>query len=181
MSTLNQIDLFDWAAWIDLAPDHDWDELIPPPEPTSVTATAPTFDDTADTYKIPTKAGVQYLVDGANKAAGTYSVGDVDATVNVTAEAKEGYVLSGTASWTGTFTKADVEVTAAEPTFDDTADTYTIPTTEGVQYLVDGVATAAGTVSVGDVAATVDVTAEALDGYVLTGTSSWTGTFTVAA
>lgn len=97
---------YDPDSWINLAPDIDWDELIPPPEPTSVTATAPTFDDTADTYKIPTKAGVQYLVDGVPTAAKTVTVGDVAATIVVTAEAKEGYVLSGTASWTGTFTVA---------------------------------------------------------------------------
>lgn len=109
MSTINSIPdaiFYDPDSWIDLAPDYDWSEVVPPPEPTSVTATAPTFDDTADTYKIPQKAGVQYLVDGDPTAAKTVTVGDVDATVVVTAEAKEGYVLSGTASWTGAFTKA---------------------------------------------------------------------------
>lgn len=30
MSTINQIDLYDWEAWIDMAPDYDWDRLIPP-------------------------------------------------------------------------------------------------------------------------------------------------------
>lgn len=97
---------YDPESWIDLAPDHDWGELVPPPAPTAVTATAPTFDDEADTYKIPQKAGVQYLVDGVPTAAKTVTVGDVDATVVVTAEAKEGYVLEGTTSWTGTFTAA---------------------------------------------------------------------------
>lgn len=109
MSTINQIPdaiFYDPNSWIDLAPDIDWGTLVPPPPLTPVTATAPTFDDVADTYKIPTKAGVQYLVDGVATAAKTVTVGDVDATVVVTAEAKEGYVLSGTASWTGTFTKA---------------------------------------------------------------------------
>lgn len=109
MSTLNQIDIYDWSAWINLSPDYDWDALIPPPPLVEVTATAPTFDDTADTYKIPQKAGVQYLVDGSPATSGTKSVGDVDATVVVTAEAKDGYVLTGTASWTGTFTAAPVD------------------------------------------------------------------------
>lgn len=100
---------YDPQAWIDLAPEFDWSDLVPEPEPEEVTATAPTFDDVADTYKIPQKAGVQYLVDGVPTAAKTVTVGDVDATVVVTAEAKEGYVLEGTTSWTGTFTKAPVE------------------------------------------------------------------------
>jgi len=97
---------YDPQPWIDLAPDYDWAKLVPPPAPTPVTATAPTFDDAADTYRIPQKAGVQYLVDGVPTAAKTVTVGDVDATIVVTAEAKEGYVLEGTTSWTGTFTKA---------------------------------------------------------------------------
>ena len=97
---------YDPDSWIDLAPETDWDDLVPPPAPTPVTATAPTFDDEADTYRIPQKAGVQYLVDGEPVTSGVKTVGDVDATVVVTAEAKEGYVLEGTASWTLTFTKA---------------------------------------------------------------------------
>ena len=43
---------YDPNSWINLAPDYDWDGLVPPPPPTPVTATAPTADDTADTYKI---------------------------------------------------------------------------------------------------------------------------------
>lgn len=169
-------------SWIDLAPDYDWAKLVPPPAPTPVTAAAPTADDTADTYTIPTTEGVQYLVDGAVVAAGTVSVGDVDATVAVTAEALEGYVLEGTASWTLTFTKvpAPTPVTATAPTFDDAADTYRIPQKAGVQYLVDGAPVTSGVKTVGDVDATIVVTAEAKEGYVLEGTASWTGTFTKA-
>lgn len=74
-----------------------------------------------------------------------------------------------------------VTVTAPAPTSDDTADTYTIPAVEGVQYLVDGVAAEAGMVEVGDVDATISVTDEALEGYVLEGTASWALTFTAAA
>ena len=106
---------YDPDSWIDLAPEYDWGNLVPPPAPTPVTATAPTFDDAADTYRIPQKAGVQYLVDGAPVTSGVKTVGDVDATVVVTAEAKEGYVLEGTASWTGTFTKAPAPEPDPEP------------------------------------------------------------------
>ena len=120
----------------------------PANDTTNDTTDSSTADDTADTYTIPTTEGVQYLVDGAVVAAGTVSVGDIDATVAVTAEALEGYVLEGTASWTLAFTKvpAPTPVTATAPTFDDVADTYRIPQKAGVQYLVDGVPTAAKTV-----------------------------------
>lgn len=107
--SINTAPIYDYEAWILQCPDFDWNNLTPEPE--EVTATAPTFDDEADTYRIPQKAGVQYLVGGEPATSGVKSVGDVDTTIVVTAEAKEGYVLAGTASWTGTFTKApEVEV-----------------------------------------------------------------------
>ena len=71
----------------------------------------------------------------------------------------------------------DIEVSAPAPVFNDDANTYTIPTATGVRYLVDG-AVVVGTVEVGDVDVSVTVTAEALDGYVLTGASEWTHEFT---
>ena len=71
-------------------------------------------------------------------------------------------------------------VTPDAPIFTDAdgtaSDTYTIPTTENVQYLVDGSVVAAGTYpAVG----TVVVTAEALNGYTLDGYPSggWSFTF----
>lgn len=99
--SINTAPIYDFAAWIDLAPEFDWSNLVPP---TAVTAAAPTSDDTANTYTIPAAEGVQYLVDGVVTAAGTVEVGDVDATVQVTAEALDGFVLTGTAAWTLTFT-----------------------------------------------------------------------------
>lgn len=107
--SINTAPIYDYEAWILQCPDFDWNNLAPEPEPEEVTATAPTFDDEADTYKIPQKAGVQYLVDGVAATSGVKSVGDVDTTIVVTAEAKEGYVLAGTASWTGVFAKAPVD------------------------------------------------------------------------
>lgn len=106
--SINSAPIYDWAAWIELAPEFDWDDLATVGL-IEVTAAAPTFDNTADTYTIPAAEGVQYLVDGVVTAAGTVSVGAVDATVVVTAEALEGYALTGTASWTGTFTAAPGE------------------------------------------------------------------------
>lgn len=147
----------------------------------SVTAPAPTFSDqdgTAnDTYTIPAATGVQYRVSGVARPAGTYPG---SGSVTVTAHALAGYVLSGTTSWTFTFSTASapVPVTPTAPTASDSADTYTIPSTTGVEYLVGGVVQSAGTKSVGDVDTTVTVTARALAGYVLNGTTSWTLTFT---
>ena len=147
----------------------------------SVTAPAPTFSDqdgtAADTYTIPAATGVQYRVGGVERSAGTYPG---SGSVTVTAHALPGYVLMGTASWSFTFSTsaAPVAVTPTAPTASDTADTYTIPSMTGVEYLVGGVVKAAGTYSVGDVDATVTVTARAQAGYTLTGQSSWTLTFT---
>lgn len=71
-------------------------------------------------------------------------------------------------------------VTAAAPTKNDedgvTADTYTIPSTSGVEYRVGASARAAGTYPT-DGASSVTVDAYALPGYELTGTMSWTLTY----
>ena len=150
----------------------------------SVTAPAPVFTDkdgtAADTYTIPPATGVQYRVGGAERAAGTYPG---SGSVTVTAHALPGYVLTGTASWSFTFSTATapVTVTPTAPTASDTADTYTIPSMTGVEYLVGGVVQSAGTKTVGDVDATVTVTARAQAGYTLTGTTSWTFTFSKRA
>lgn len=70
-------------------------------------------------------------------------------------------------------------VTATAPTADDTANTITIPAVTGVEYRIGG-SPVTGTVSVGDVSTTVTVTAHALSGYHLTGTTSWPFTFTAS-
>ncbi|MFZ2517053.1 MAG: glycoside hydrolase domain-containing protein [Candidatus Lutibacillus vidarii] len=63
-----------------------------------------------DTYTIPSVTGVDYLVGGLVKSAGTYAgVG----TVLVTARAKTGYVLTGPASWTLSFTSTACSATVA--------------------------------------------------------------------
>lgn len=71
-----------------------------------VTPTAPTYKDECeakkDTYTIPAKTGVTYVVNGKVTKAGTYP--RTDAKVEITAKAKDGYKLTGTTSWAFTFT-----------------------------------------------------------------------------
>ena len=57
----------------------------------------------ADTYTVPTTTGVDYLVGGTAKPAGTYPG---TGTVTVTAKAKTDYILAAgaTATWTATLT-----------------------------------------------------------------------------
>lgn len=148
------------------------------PELTQVTAAGPTWTDNTTsgggTWTTPTEAGVTY-----SPASGTATAGQ---SVTVTATAKAGYALTGVTSWQHTFpAAAATPVTATAPTADDAADTYTIPSKTGVEYLVGGSVKPAGTYSVGDVDATVTVTARATTGYNLTGASSWTLTFTKKA
>ncbi len=84
--------------------------------PTAVTPKAATFADLCgtqfDRYTIPATTGVNYLVNGAAKAAGTYAA---TGKVAVTTTAMAGYSLSGTTSWSKTF--------SAATTFSDVAPT----------------------------------------------------------
>ena len=66
------------------------------------------------------------------------------------------------------------------PTMDDTADTYTIPVSAGVEYLVGGTVVEPGTHSVGNVAQTITVTARATGQRPLTGETMWPLVFTLA-
>ena len=71
------------------------------------------------------------------------------------------------------------QVTPAAATFSDpygaASDTYTVPSTLGVEYRVDGVPAVAGTYPG---TGTVAITAVADEGYEVTGTSAWSHTFT---
>jgi|GEM_PF-994088 len=71
------------------------------------------------------------------------------------------------------------QATPAPVTFHDACgyadDTYTIPTTTGVNYQVNGITKAAGTYHG---SGTVTVTAVAQNGYTLSGTTTWSHTFT---
>jgi len=146
------------------------------PNVTTVTPTAPSVNPLCgpnnDTLILPTQTGVDYS-----------STGWVGGSLTVTATAQAGYVLAGQTSWTFTDvnTPCLISVTATAPSQDDECaledDTYTIPSTTGVEYLVGGTVKAAGTYSTDD-ALSVTITAQAAAGYSLTGTVNWTLTFT---
>lgn len=68
-----------------------------------------------------------------------------------------------------------VEVTADPPIFDTDAGTIVIPDLEGVAYRIDGTTVAPGTIDAAP--GTVTVTAEALEGYALTGPAEWSEEF----
>jgi hypothetical protein len=159
-----------------------------------VTAVAPTFSDdvcsnfltTGASYAIPSTVGVDYFVNGALAPAGTYNAAD-GATVTVTAQAQPGFSLTGTTTFTHTFSttpSCTTHVTAAAPSFADdlctaggsTGASYTVPTTAGVDYLVNGVKTAAGTYHATD-GTKVSIVARAQVGFSLAGSSSFVHMF----
>jgi hypothetical protein len=160
----------------------------------SVTPVSPTFTDgacvagakTQVTYTVPAKTGVDYLVNGVKTTAGTFNATD-GSTVTITTQAEAGYVLTGTTSFTHAYPSTPTctsPTTAAAPAFTDatcsrgvpTQATFTIPTSNGVDYLVNGVKTAAGIHNAAD-GSTVTITAQAKPGYTLVGTSSFAHTF----
>ncbi|WP_307081682.1 S-layer homology domain-containing protein [Arthrobacter agilis] len=153
------------------------------PTPLQVTPTAVVFTDKDgikdDTYTIPTTTGVEYQVAGKVVAAGTYPG---TGTLTVTARATTGYVLAPNAvtEWTTTFKTTPLQVTPTAVVFTDKDgikdDTYTIPTTTGVEYQVAGKVVAAGTYPG---TGTLTVTARATTGYVLApnAVTEWTTTF----
>ena len=132
-----------------------------------------------DTYIVPTSEGVDYRVNGETVPAGTYPG---TGTVTVTATAKEGFAVAPdvAASWTATFKATPYSVSPAGVAFTDLLgtkdDTYTVPVTTGVDYLVGGKVVAAGTYPG---AGTVTVTAIAKTDYVIPSgaVASWTMIF----
>ncbi|WP_427115786.1 S8 family peptidase [Pseudarthrobacter scleromae] len=151
--------------------------------PYSVTPAAVVFTDkdgtAEDTFTVPVTEGVEYLVGEKVTAAGTYPG---SGTVTVTARAKTDYVLApgASAEWSHEFKATPYQVVPAAVVFmdkDGTAeDTYTIPGTEGVEYLVGDKVTAAGTYPG---TGTIAVTARAKTDYVLAegAVAEWSYTF----
>jgi hypothetical protein len=120
--------------------------------PFLVAPAAVTFTDkdgtNEDTYTVPATAGIDYLVGGRVVAAGKYpAMGKVTAT----ARPKTDYALAAgaPASWSTTFKATPYSVSPTPVTFTDKVgtkdDTYTVPATTGVEYLIDGEVVAAGT------------------------------------
>jgi hypothetical protein len=127
-----------------------------------------------------------YKINGSTVAAGTYPATDAS-TITITAVAVPGYTLSGTASFTHTFGAQPTCTTGAvagTPSFKDDAcngnapagATYTIPSTTGVLYKINGNTVAAGTYPAAD-GGIVAISAVATPGFTLSGTTSFTHTF----
>lgn len=146
---------------------------------TKVSAKAVTFSDkngaASDTYTVPAVTGIEYLVDGKVVKAGTYTA---TGTVKVTARALDGFTLTGTTTWSHAF-DSTTAVKAEPVEFTDNSgtarDSYTVPSATGVEYLVGGKVVKAGTYTA---TGTVKVSARALDGYTLSGTATWSKSFT---
>ncbi|WP_349034904.1 hypothetical protein [Pseudarthrobacter sp. SORGH_AS 212] len=126
---------------------HEFKATPYPATPAAVTFTDE--DGTAeDTFTIPAIEGVEYLIGDAVKAAGIYPG---SGTVTVKARAAADYVLAdgATAGWSHEFKATPYQVTPANATFvdeDGTAkDTFTVPSTTGVEYLVGDAVKTAGT------------------------------------
>ena len=129
-------------------------------------------------FTIPSTAGVTYSVDGVVAPAGDVITG-VSTTKTLTATANPGYVLTNpgfsevmtfgalaTCTTNAAAVKPSVTASSCVGTQPSTP-SFTIPTTTGVTYSVDGVAKAAGDVITG-VSTTKTLTATANAGYVLT-------------
>ncbi|MPV51041.1 hypothetical protein GCG21_13700 [Pseudactinotalea sp. HY160] len=153
---------------------------------------APTAEDasggTSDTYTVPEVEGVDYVdAEGQIVEAGTYIVfgygPDGTVTFELTAIAQDGYRLdvdgveAVSVDYSFTFDNL-THVTPVAPEFTDSdgadQDSYTVPATAGVEYLIDGNVAEAGTYPG---SGTVTITARALDGFKVTGTSEWSFTF----
>lgn len=147
--------------------------------PAAVTFVGSTCENNEASYIIPATTGVEYYVgdDTDPTTANTYPVTS-DQTISVKAIAKAGYVIQSGAAyqWSYNFhikTNAECEsittVTPAEVAFVDStcevkSGSYTIPTTTGVKYYVNGslTATTAGTYPIiADTSITVQAIAEA--------------------
>ncbi len=124
----------------------------------------------AATFTIPTTTGVVYLLNGEVIEAGTYST---PSTGTITAKAATGYAL-GNSEWSFDLklpatVACPTVVTPVGPTVDSSTTcgvegSYTIPATEGIVYLLDGVVVTAGS---HDGPASGTITAQAKDGFTL--------------
>lgn len=120
-------------------------------------------------FVIPDTEGVIYLVDGEEQKAGAVITGP--GTFEVTAKAKPGFELSEELDITITLDPADDCVTAVPPTVTEgeacgVNDSFTIPSTEGVIYFVNGEVAEAEAVF--NTPGSYTITVQAADGFELT-------------
>lgn len=96
-----------------------WSKTFTTAALTPVSPTAPTFDDqpgpAGDSYTIPAKLGVRYVIDGDVVAPGTYPVDHASPEVEVSAVPTAGYTLTGTTTWSHVFS-ALLPIAAGTPT-----------------------------------------------------------------
>lgn len=141
---------------------------------------------TSDTYTIASTPGVDYYVNSVLTTAGTYPATD-GSTITVEAKPQAGYTLVGTSSWTHEFPLTlncvdSAKVVKATFTTDKCVNgtprgaTYTVPSTTGVSYTVNGKSVTAGTYKA-TAGSTVTIAATANTGYTLEGTTSWSQAF----
>ena len=162
--------------------------------PSNVTPKAPTFVDTScsggvptsSSYTIPKTVGVDYYVAGVLTAAGDYTATD-GTTITVTTKPQAGYTLDGTTTFTHDFAPTSdcaAAVAAGKPSFADdvcengapTGASYTIPSTQGIVYSVNGAVVSAGKHTATD-GTTVTVKATAKAGFELAGAVVFKHTF----
>ncbi len=173
-----------WSVHLVVAPAEDCPVIVvvTPVDPTVVQSPS---CGKQGSVTVPATEGLRYLLDGEPFAAGTHT-GPVAGTV--TAEALEGWTLANP-EWSFTVAVAAAEacpvivvVTPVDPTVTPSDEcgvegSYAIPSTAGVQYLLDGEPIAAGTY---DGPQSGTVTATALEGYRLS-TTTWSYALDLAA
>jgi hypothetical protein len=141
---------------------------------------------TSATYTIASTPGVDYYVNSVLTTAGKYTATD-GSTITVEAKPQAGYTLVGTSSWSHEFPATpdcvqSAKVVKATFTTDKCVNgtprgaTYTVPSTTGVSYTVNGKSVTAGTYKASS-GSTVTIVATAQPGYTLEGTTSWSQAF----
>jgi len=167
-------------------------EVKDPVTPAAPTQNASQTCNVVDTYTVPATSNASYQIGGVTKQAGTYPLPEA-VSVTITAVAADGYYFptGTTTSWTftgGPVSTCETPPTAVTPKVPwyhvagvcGTQDTYELPQTIGVTYLVNGTPMVSG-VYKNAAGSVITITAVAQTGYVLAegAPASW-GPFTGA-
>lgn len=161
---------------------------------TQVVFNGPTCDSeetrSSFSYTIPSVAHVKYFIGRTEQVAGTFSA-NIGTSITVKAIADRGYSIEGVSEWISPefseLTEEDCtlgvqDVTPVAPTFTpstcDLLGYYTIPTTEGIKYYVDGKVISADKYTVAN-GKSVTINAIADEGYSIKdgATNQWSYTF----